>query len=475
MKRFDRRDDEITWLSLLTLHAWELTKRPAARNAPVRAGAFSVADRERAVTSSIGLDFGTTNTVATTINADGHAEALHFGHDGGTFDAFRSVLCFWEAHEKGTRRTNVEAGPWAIDQFLELEGDCRFIQSFKTFAASALFTDTLVYARRLKFEELLASFLRQVRVRAGVDFPRRVVIGRPVKFAGATPDEALARTRYEAALRAVGFEEIHHVYEPVAAAHFFAQRLNTDVTILVADFGGGTSDFSIVRFSRGPNGLNYKPLAHAGVGVAGDAFDHRIVDRVVSPAFGKGSQYVSWGKVLPVPNSFFRKFSRWNELSIMRHSPDYRALHQLVGASLEPERIRAFLAFLDADAGYVMNRAVSAAKVQLSNAEETRFSLQVADVDIQCTITRADFESWIAPELAEIGDCVDRVLRDAECKASDIDRIFLTGGSSFVPAVQRHFEARFGADKIETGDQLVSIAYGLALIAQEDDIGRWVL
>jgi hypothetical chaperone protein len=427
------------------------------------------------MTLSIGLDFGTTNTVATMVNPGGQVEAVHFDHNGEAFDAFRSVLCFSETDDAAGRRTHVDAGPWAIDQFVESSGDCRFIQSFKTFAASPLFTDTLVYNRRLKFEDLLASFLRQVRAHAGIDFPKRVVIGRPVSFAGASPDEKLARTRYEAALRAVGFEEIHHVYEPVAAAYFFAQRLNTDATILVADFGGGTSDFSIVRFTVAPTGLGYKPLAHTGVGVAGDAFDYRIIDRVVARAFGKGSEFMSWGKVLPVPNAYFEKFGRWNELSMMRHSRDYRDLQQLLRDSLDPDRIRAFLNFLDADAGYAMYRAVSAAKMQLSHADEGALSLHVAGVDIERTIKRVDFEKWIAPELAEIDACVDRALREAGLDETQIDRVFLTGGSSFVPAVRAQFEARFGAPKIETGDQLVSIAYGLSLIGREHDIGRWAV
>lgn len=425
------------------------------------------------MTLSIGLDFGTTNTVATMVNAKGQVEAVHFAHDGETFDAFRSVLCFSETDDASGRRTNLDAGPWAIEKFVELGGDCRFIQSFKTFAASPLFTDTLIYNRRLKFEDLLAGFLRQVRSHAGIDFPKRVVIGRPVSFAGASPDEKLARTRYEAALHALGFEEIHHVYEPVAAAYFFAQRLKSDATILVADFGGGTSDFSIVKFSVGRNGLDYEPLAHTGVGVAGDAFDYRIIDRVVARAFGKGSEYKSWDKILPVPNSFFQKFSRWNELSMMRQSRDYRELQDLVRSSLDPDRIRAFLAFLDADAGYAMYRAVSAAKMQLSLAEEGTLSLHVAGVDIERTIKRSDFEKWIAPEIGEIGACVDRALSGAGLQEAQIDRVFLTGGSSFVPAVRALFESRFGAAKIETGDQLVSIAYGLSLIGRERDISRW--
>lgn len=425
------------------------------------------------MTLSIGLDFGTTNTVATMINAEGQAEAVHFTHDGAAFDAFRSVLCFWRDEDVDPPLLHAEAGPWAIERFVELGGDCRFIQSFKTFAASPLFADTLIYSRRFKFEDLLASFLRQVRSHAGMEFPKRIVIGRPVKFAGGAPDEALARTRYEAALRAVGFEEIHYVYEPVAAAYFFAQRLKQDATILVADFGGGTSDFSVVRFSLTADGLDYKPLAHAGVGVAGDAFDYRIIDNVVARAFGKGSEYTSWGKVLPVPNGYFSKFSRWNELSIMRHSKDYRDLLQLARASLDPERIEAFIAFLDADAGYAMNKAVSVAKAQLSAADEAVLSLHVAGVDIERKIKRTEFEKWIAPELEEICACVDRALAGAGLKESEIDRVFLTGGSSFVPAVRAQFEARFGADKIETGDQLVSIAYGLSLIARERDVSRW--
>jgi hypothetical chaperone protein len=426
--------------------------------------------------NSIGLDFGTTNTVATIINANGQAEALHFNHTGESFDAFRSVLCFWQTFDDhDTARTRIEAGPWAIDEFLELAGDCRFIQSFKTFAASSLFTDTLIHGRRYKFEDFLAAFLRSVSKHAGGGFPKRVVVGRPVRFAGAAPDDVLARTRYEAALRAVGFEEIHHVYEPVAAAYFFAQRLNADATILVADFGGGTSDFSVVRFTRGPQGLEYAPLAHSGVGIAGDAFDYRIVDQVIARAFGKGSEYMSWGKILPVPNGYFSKFSRWNELSVMRHSKEYRELQQLEKTSLTPEKIRAFLNFLDADAGYEMNRAVSAAKLQLSLGDRATLSLHVAGVDIEREIKRTDFEKWIAPELEDIGGAVDRALAEAALKEAAIDRVFLTGGSSFVPAVRRQFETRFGAEKIETGDQLVSIAYGLALIAQEERVERWAV
>jgi len=422
---------------------------------------------------SIGLDFGTTNTVATMANAAGEAEAFQFAHENAAFSAFRSVLCFWKEADAARVAHRNEAGPWAIEQFLELGGDCRFIQSFKTFAASPLFTNTAIYGNPYAFEDLLATFLRKVRDHAGRDFPERVVVGRPVKFAGAQPDEALARTRYETALERLGFAEVHHVYEPVAAAYFFAQRLKKDATILVADFGGGTSDFSVVRFSPGERGISFEALAHTGVGIAGDALDFRIVDHLVSPMFGKGSYYKSWDKVLPIPNAYYSKFGKWNQLSIMKHTRDYGELQKLAKSAMEPERLEAFLAFLDADAGYALNRAVTDVKIQLSHADEAVLALRQGEVNIERKLTRADFEGWIAADLEEIGRCVDDALAAANLKESEIDKVFLTGGSSFVPAVRALFEARFAPERIETGDQLVSIAYGLALIAQEEDVSRW--
>jgi hypothetical chaperone protein len=424
---------------------------------------------------ALGLDFGTTNTVATIIGPSGAAEAFTFAHEGAALSAFRSALCFWPGDEEDRTRRHVEAGPWAIDQFVELEGDCRFIQSFKTFAASPLFNETTIYGRRYKFEDLLATFLRRLRDHAGADFPKRVIIGRPVRFAGAQPDAVLAARRYEAALRALGFDDITQVYEPAAAAYFFAQRLNQSATILVADFGGCTSDFSVVRFSPTEQGVGFEALAHTGVGIAGDTFDRRIIEQVVAPHFGKGSLYKSWDKILEVPNAYFSRFSKWNELSIMRHTRDYTELQQLARTSLQPYKIEAFLRFLDADAGYNLYRAISDTKLALSSANEASLSLHVDGVDLERPVRRADFDAWIAPDLAKIHTCVEQALTDAQLDPSGIDKVFLTGGSSFVPAVRTLFETMFGAPKIETGDQLVSIAYGLALIGREPNASRWAV
>jgi hypothetical chaperone protein len=422
----------------------------------------------------LGLDFGTTNSVATLVNEEGNSKAIPFSYDGQAVEACRSVMSFWREDEGRLSNAKMEIGPWAIDQFLALDGDCRFLQSFKTFAASPLFTNTVINNKSWTFEDILAAFLRRLSERAGQGFPKRVIVGRPVRFAGARSDEKLARQRYEGALTKAGFEEIQHVYEPVAAAFFFAQRLEKDATILVADFGGGTSDFSIIRFKRGAKSRSAEALAHRGVGIAGDNFDQRIIDNVVSPLFGKGSTYASDGKKLPIPNAFYARFAQWNQLSIMRHTRDYQDLLKLERQATEPNKIRNFIDFLDAEASYQLYRAIAKTKVALSHNDVAPFDLEVGATRVHQEIVRGDFDAWIAPDIREIDQCVSDALEAARLDEGQIDRVFLTGGSSFVPAVKAQFENRFGVSKVETGDQFVSIAHGLSLIALEPDRTQWL-
>ncbi len=129
----------------------------------------------------------------------------------------------------------------------------------------------------------------------------RIAIGRPVRFAGANPNEPLAIERYQAGLGQVGISDPRYVYEPVGAAFAFARTLTRDATVLVADFGGGTSDFSIMRFSRHAGVLKAEPLGHSGLGVAGDTFDFPHRGTRGGPAPRQGGRYRSFGKVLPCP------------------------------------------------------------------------------------------------------------------------------------------------------------------------------
>ncbi|MGO8152272.1 Hsp70 family protein [Rhizobium leguminosarum] len=426
---------------------------------------------------ALGFDFGTTNTVLAM--ADGGAtRSMAFTSTEGTTDSMRTALSFMKDAQLGASALKVEAGHAAIRQFIDNPGECRFLQSIKTFAASALFQGTLIFAKRHNFEDLMEVFVRRLRNYAGDNWPSdvsRIVTGRPVHFAGASPDPALATERYNEALSRFGFPEIHYVYEPVAAAFYFAQNLKRDATVLVADFGGGTTDYSLIRFETVAGKLTATPIGHSGVGVAGDHFDYRMIDNIVAPLIGKGSHFKSFDKILEVPSNYYSSFGRWNQLSIFKTTREFEDLKKLVRTSLEPEKLEIFIDLIDHDEGYPLYQAVSATKMALSASEEAPFDFAPLGRSGHRSIKRSDFEGWIADDLARIEGALDDVLDKTETQPAEIDKVFLTGGTSFVPAVRRIFTERFERDRIESGGELLSIAHGLALIGERDDIAQWTV
>jgi len=429
---------------------------------------------------SLGIDFGTTNTVVALAGAEGAARLVTFAAPERELFAFRSALSFHAPSDRPSDRS-IAAGPWAIEAYVEDPAETRFIQSFKTFAAQESFSETQILGRRYRFEDLLSTFLLKLRDYAGAgmaDLPARVIVGRPVTFAGGSPSEPLALARYETAFARLGFSEILYAYEPVGAAFFFARMLDHDATVLVGDFGGGTSDFSIIRFERPKSGegageIRSIPLGRSGVGVAGDAFDYRIIDNLVSPTLGKGSNYESFGKILPIPNRYYSAFARWDQLALMRAGRDMREIRALVREAVEPEKIRRLVETLDENYGYQLYRSVSRLKETLSREDSAEFCFEAGSISLGGQVRRATFEGWIAPELARIETAVDAALADAGLAPGGIDRVFLTGGSSLVPAVRAIFSRRFDPARIATGAELESIASGLALMGRERDLSRW--
>ncbi|EZP54643.1 Hsp70 family protein [Sphingomonas sp. RIT328] len=422
---------------------------------------------------ALGLDFGTTNTVAA-IAAGTAADLVPLDAPDGEEPVFRSALCFWEdAEVRGGLAS--EAGPWAIREYLDFPEGSRFLQSFKSVAASASFDHANVFERRLRFEDLGALFLAKLRARARgrLNGPiARVVVGRPVAYAGSRPDEALARQRYDQVFGALG-AEVHYVYEPLGAAFSYAARLSEQATILVADFGGGTSDFSVVRVDVPGAARRCVPLGHAGVGIAGDRFDQRILERLVLPLLGKGGSYRSFDKILEIPAGYFADFADWSRLALMRNRRTLAELDKLRRAALDPDAIGRMIAVIEQELGYHLYDAIGAVKRALSSAEQARLTFEGAGLRIAAEVTRDAFETWIAPDIARIDAAVDEALSRAGVAAAAIDRVFLTGGTSLTPRIRRLFAERFGAARIATGGELTSIAHGLALIGLQDDIAAW--
>jgi hypothetical chaperone protein len=208
-------------------------------------------------------------------------------------------------------------------------------------------------------------------------------------------------------------------------------------------------------------------LASAGVGIAGDTFDAKLVRHLVAPLLGRGSQWRLVGKTGTVPNWPFAKLEHWHHLSFLKSNENMEALRALRARALEPDKIDLFIMLVAEDLGFQLHRAVQHAKYELSVKKDTIFSFRVPGIHVSQTVTRAEFEEWIADELHAIASCVDQMMGSTGVMPSDVDRVFLTGGSSFVPSVRNIFEQRFGRGRIVGGSEFTSVAKGLALRSRE--------
>ncbi len=413
---------------------------------------------------AIGIDFGTTNSVVALLHDDGRTATKRFPSGETMLDTFRSVLCFWAEEGRGRQDLHHAAGPAAIAAYLDDPLDSRLIMSMKTYLAQASFTETRIFGRPFTLERLIAHFLRDLL--AGTGTTPRIVVGRPVRFAGEFPNDTLGATRLRGAYAEAGLPDVTLALEPEAAGSRFAQTLSEPATVLIGDFGGGTSDFSVLRFEPGAQ-IRVTPLGHAGIGIAGDVFDYRIIDHVISPLLGKGDSYRVLSNWLPVPPEYFSGFARWHLLSLMRTPRTLRAIGEVARTARHPERLHRLITLIEDGVGHALYQAVSTAKASLSQADSTVLRFEHKQLAIKQSVTRQEFESWIAGDLSRLGATVDQALAAAELTQTDIDHVFLTGGTAFVPAVRRLFIDRFGEHRLAGGGEFVSVAEGLAVMGAD--------
>jgi hypothetical chaperone protein len=428
---------------------------------------------ETALGKAIGLDFGTTNSALAIAKPDGTVQLAQFKGEA----TFRSVLYFDEADNARTSKLRVVAGPDAIESYLNAKTAGRLIQSMKSYLASRLFKQTQIMGETYSLEELIGILLRYLRQSAEAEFGdlgSTLVVGRPVHFSG-TQDEAddeFAVNRLRTAFGNAGFEHVHFLPEPVAAAYKYQRQLDHDELVLIADFGGGTSDFSLVQLQArlsSAGKAQSSVIGTDGVGIAGDTFDSKLVRNLVAPMLGLGSQYRSqFGKILPVPNWLYEHLERWHYLSFLKTKKNMELLRQIRFRALEPQKIEALIGLVDHDLGYRLYQSIEEAKFALSDTAQTLFRFDEAAVAIDRPVSRSQFEGWIEPEVSQISRCVDRLLKTRKVAPTDVDAIFMTGGSSFVPAIRKLFAEKFRAGTpIRAGQEFTSVAEGLAIHAME--------
>jgi hypothetical chaperone protein len=412
------------------------------------------------MSSFVGIDFGTTNSAVAV--AEGHSapRLLPFPTPGGgVASTWRSVL-FMEPGEG--RGPEVSAGALAIGRYLESGGDGRFIQSAKSHLASRLFTKTSILGRNYGLEDLISTFFVQMREAVDFDLGAKVVVGRPVQYWGAqgTDDDERAVTRMRAGLASAGFSEVVLEHEATAAAAKYGVELATEELVLIADFGGGTSDFCLLRLVPGQPVSEI--LATGGIGIGGDTFDGSIIDSVVAPLLGKGTSYSDiFGGSAEVPRSVFSNLRRWHHLAFLKSKKTMALLRRVRDGAEFPDRITRLIHVVENDLGLPLHQAVESSKVTLSSEQASLLDFQDHPIAIRDTIKRASFDQWIEADLDKVDKVVNDVLVAGGVTEEAVSQVFTTGGSSFVPALRERLAKRFPG-RLRGGDELTSVALGLA-------------
>lgn len=417
--------------------------------------------------SFFGLDFGTTNS-ALSINENGNVRLIDIDEFNLAGKTLRSILFF---NENG----NVFVGQSAVNEYLKDRANGRLMQSIKTSLPHKNFTHTDIYGKKYTLEDLIAVILKHIKQigekDAGYEI-NDVVLGRPAVFSANKEEDALAEERLKKAAQNAGFKNIRFQFEPIAAALSFEKSLkeNEEKKVLVGDFGGGTSDFTIIK-AYGENTKNKNAdsrkkdvLGISGIYIGGDIFDSDLMWGKIAKYFGKDVRYKSVsGGILHLPSSITWTLRKWYLIPQLKNEEVFKILSQIKPNCDDKQAIQNLENLIRENFGLMLFESIEEAKHELSSYNTSQIIYNNKDLEIKETVKSQEFEEMISAEIKKIEDCINLFLSRVNLSENEIDLVFLTGGTSRVPCVKNIFINKFGAEKIKETDAFTSVAYGLGL------------
>ncbi len=407
-----------------------------------------------------GLDFGTSNTT------------LGLNHPGGP------RLCALEmAHETvpsaiffgadGTSRI----GRAAISAYIE-GVDGRLLRALKSVLGSALLEETTRIGRdRAPFRQVIARFIAAVKARAEEQSDGEitaVVHGRPVHFVdGDAEGDRAAENALREIAHSIGFRDIVFQYEPIAAALDYEQQIDREEIALIADIGGGTSDFSIVRISpqrRHVADRSSDILANDGVRIGGTDFDRVLSLATLMPLLGYGTPMKRAG--LDVPSSYFHDLASWHSINRLYEPKVLREIREVRREAQAPERLERLMQVIEERRGHALAGAVEAAKIDLAAQERTHIPLHWMERDMHLGVTQPELAQTTTLLAQRIAARIEILLKDAGIQRSDVDALFLTGGSTRLAHVRQAIVQAVGEGRVVEGDTFGSVGIGLTIEAK---------
>ena len=406
-----------------------------------------------------GIDFGTTNSALSIIDTRTN-EIVQTFNEG-------SLIYF----PKPERRQAIShfVGMAAKEKYVESHMTGRFMKSIKRILPRSGFEETRVHGKRYKAENLVAVVLMHLKRKAddflGLEI-KKAVLGRPVIFDENEEKDQLAQNRLLKAAKLSGFEEIHFQMEPIAAAFTYERKIEKEETVLVADLGGGTSDFTLMKLSpQKLNKVNRKEdiIGQGGIYIGGDNFDSAIMWEKGTPHFGRGLTYMDFNNQLNVPLSFFTNICSWEKMNFFDSLKMKANLKKFLHLTHHNKRFQNLVTLINNNLGYSIFQSIEKAKIALGKNDLVPFHFSNSDIEIKEEISLEEFSNAIINEDVEkIKDYLLQFLEKLEVKTTDIDTVFMTGGTSMIVPIQKFMEDLFGKEAIKSGDNFNSVAHGMA-------------
>lgn len=419
---------------------------------------------------AIGIDFGTSNTVAAILEADGKTRVLKLD---GESNLLKSLLYF-------PTRNESFMGKKAIEHYFDRGMEGRFFQSIKRLLPNPDFSGTSLFGKHASVEDLISRFLSGLRTIIETEIGSNldgipIYFGRPARYSQDSAREGLAVVRFRSAIESAGFNlnQVKLIEEPVAASRVGSREASTRKSksgvekgpiTLIADLGGGTSDFTL--FEARPHGIH--TFSVHGVSLAGDALDSDFFVARLQDHFGASIRYQRpfSSNVLTMPIALSKLLPKWHHHAFLRERATWNFILVLRKELVDPEQtplLENLITLVEENLGYRLHLSVEDLKLELSSQDMKKFEFKSYPIDIGFSVKRKEFEEIITPSLEGISATALETCRIGKIKPEEVERLQFTGGTSQVPIIRERLTALFPNAKVADQDTFTAVAEGLAL------------
>lgn len=414
----------------------------------------------------LSIDFGTSNSLVGALHNGQRLEALPIDPTAADPTIMRTLLFF-------PHPDLCYYGSNAIKEYIEQDMEGRLFRSFKSHLPNKNYLGTVLDNRILTLESLVGVFLLELKKRAekSLGSPvEKAVIGRPARYSMDSVADGFALHRMQKAAAFAGFKEVKFVPEPLAAAFDYRRSLASEKIVLIGDFGGGTSDFTLIRMR--PEDFNKEDvLAIDGCPLAGDALDSVFMSHRLSDYFGAKSRYrlPMGSNVMTMPPSVTQRLNHPAHIVHLKEKDTSEFIREVKKCSLtskDADAVERLFILMEDQQIFPFFETIEKTKRALSDSSETDFIFDYPGLEISEHFTTEQFVQWSHETREKIFASLDECLRSANLKTEQVDLVCLTGGTAKVPFIQQEFEKRFGKAKLQTQSHFHSVLSGLTESAQ---------